>query len=173
MIRSILTALALCAATAAPALDSEHVEDRMTGTVVDRDGNQIGSVSVSETASGIVLVRVTATPLPSGAHGIHLHEVGACEGDFSSAGGHIAGDAGHGLVEDGTHPGDMPNGFVEVEALNYEALNERIAFQDHLRDDDGAALIIHSSPDDYMTQPSGDAGGRIACAVLTDAPQTD
>ena len=157
-------------ALAAPAFADGHVRERATGTIVDPDGENIGSVSLFDSGSGIVHVVVAATPLPAGPHGIHLHETGECEGDFSSAGGHISGDADHGLVEGGPHPGDMPNGHVEVEALNYEAFNSRIVVEEHILDEDGAALIIHSGPDDYVSQPSGAAGDRIACAVLTEAP---
>ena len=163
------TAIAALLLTAAPAFADSHVMERMTGTIIDRDGNNIGSVSVFESAAGPVRVTVAASPIPAGAHGIHLHETGACEGDFSSAGGHIADGMEHGLVEGGPHPGDMPNGFVEVEALNYEAFNANISVADHLMDADGTALIVHSGPDDYESQPSGDAGDRIACAVLEEA----
>jgi len=162
MIRATLA----CLAFAAPAFADGHVGPRLTGTMVNTSGANIGSVSVFETESGIVRVVVAARGLEPGAHSIHLHATGLCEGDFSSAGGHIAGDAQHGLVAGGPHPGDLPNGFVEVEALNYEAFNERIAVDRDLMDGDGSALIVHSGPDDYESQPAGDAGHPVACAVL-------
>ena len=158
--------LALALPTAA--LADGHVEARMTGTILDRNGGNIGSVSLFESASGVVRVTVAADGIPEGGHGIHLHETGVCEGDFSSAGGHVAGDANHGLVEGGPHPGDLPNGFVPAgaTALNYEALSNWVSVADDLMDEDGTALIIHAKPDDYESQPSGAAGDRIACAVL-------
>ena len=159
----------LLAATLVPAaaLADAHVGPRLTGTILDRDGANVGSVSVFETASGLVRITIAADlGVPDGAHGLHLHETGLCEGDFASAGGHIAGDARHGLVEGGPHPGDLPNGFVAGGALNYETFNGRISVTDDLADADGAALIVHSGPDDYESQPAGDAGDRIACAVL-------
>lgn len=150
----------------AAAFADAHVGPRMTGTIMSPEGENIGSVSLFETDSGVIRVNVQATGLAAGGHGVHLHETGLCEGDFSSAGGHIAGDANHGLVEGGPHPGDLPNGFVEDDGvLSMEALTDRIAV-DMLMDDDGSALIIHSGPDDYESQPAGDAGGRVACAVL-------
>ena len=171
-----LTALAASLFLAAPALADGHVAEdlaavvtvSMSGTILDRDGNNIGSISVLGTESGVTLINVAAIDMEPGAYGIHLHETGVCEGDFSSAGGHIAGDANHGFVAGGPHPGDLPNGFVSegATALNYQAYNERISFDDHLLDADGAALIIHGGPDDHVSQPGGDAGDRIACAVL-------
>ena len=168
-IAAAVLALAVPLAPAA-ALADAHVGMRVTGVIVDREGAEIGSVEVFETASGVVRVNVAASPIPAGGHGVHFHEIGECEGDFTSAGEHIAGGMEHGLVEGGPHPGDMPNGFVEVEALNYETFNAAISVGEHLLDEDGAALMIHSAPDDYESQPSGDAGDRIACAVLQEAP---
>ena len=167
--RLTLLSIAL-AGVALPAAADTMVGTRYTGDIVSRDGQNIGSVSLFPTASGLVRVNVAAIELPAGGHGLHLHEVGVCEGDFSSAGEHIAGDRQHGLVEGGPHPGDLPNGFVEEDgALNYETLNAFLDVDAHLGDADGAAFIIHSDPDDYETQPSGEAGDRIACAVLEPA----
>ncbi|MCK0167096.1 superoxide dismutase family protein [Jannaschia sp. S6380] len=162
----ILTLALPLALIAGPALADAHVGPRLTGTILNPAGENIGSVSLFDTASGVIRVNVQATGLSAGGHGVHLHETGLCEGDFSSAGGHIAGDANHGLVEGGPHPGDLPNGFVEEDGvLSMEALTDRITM-DVLMDGDGSALIIHSGPDDYESQPAGDAGDRVACAVL-------
>ena len=169
--RTAILPLAL-AALATPALSDAHVGARVTGDIMNRDGAIIGSISAFETASGIVRVSIQATGISPGAHGIHFHETGECTGDFSSAGGHIAGDADHGLVEGGPHPGDMPNALVQEDGvLAVEVFNERIDVEEHLRDEDGAAFIIHSGADDYTSQPSGDAGERVGCAVLNLEPQ--
>ncbi|MGB3555102.1 MAG: superoxide dismutase family protein [Jannaschia sp.] len=166
--RSLTIATALATALALPALADNHVGERVTGEIVSGDGASIGSVSVFETESGLVRLIIQATGMTPGAHGVHLHETGTCEGDFSSAGGHIPGDAMHGLVEGGNHPGDLPNGFVQGDGvLSMEAFKHNLSVDDHLLDGDGAALIIHSGPDDYETQPDGAAGDRVACAVLT------
>ncbi|UWQ20908.1 superoxide dismutase family protein [Jannaschia sp. W003] len=167
MIRTTLALLVL----ASPAFADAHVGPRVTGDIQNAAGEIIGSVSVFETASGIVRVNVQATEVEPGAHGVHLHEVGECTGDFSSAGGHIAGDANHGLVEGGPHPGDLPNAFVTEEGvLQMEAFNSRISVEEHLEDADGAALIIHAGADDYESQPGGESGDRVACAVLNNQP---
>lgn len=156
---------------AAPAFAQEEVGARATGNIVDRAGETIGSISAFETPTEIVRIVIQAVGIPPGTHGIHLHETGVCEGDFSSAGGHIADDRQHGLVEGGPHPGDMPNAYVGGDGeLSVEVWNHRISVEDHLLDEDGAAFIVHSGPDDYESQPAGDAGDRIACAVLDDVP---
>ncbi|WP_299651472.1 superoxide dismutase family protein [uncultured Jannaschia sp.] len=168
--RSLTVALP-CLLLAAPLFAQEDTGARVTGELVNAEGANIGSVSIFETPSGLVRVNVQGTELSAGGHGVHMHETGECEGDFTSAGGHIAGDMQHGLVEGGPHPGDLPNGFVEDDGvMSYEAFTDRISIEEQLLDEDGSALIVHSGADDYVSQPSGDAGGRVACAVLTEAP---
>ena len=93
--------------------------------------------------------------------------------DFKAAGGHFKGEnEAHGLlVGEGPHGGDMPNIHVpDSGALMIEVLNERVSLDGDdatlLLDSDGAAVMIHSGPDDYESQPSGAAGDRIACGVI-------
>lgn len=162
-----LAIAALPALFATPLLADDHVGARVTGDLTNPGGEIVGSVSVFETASGIVRIIVQATDLTPGTHGVHLHETGSCEDGFAAAGGHIADGMEHGLVAGGPHPGDLPNGFVGDDGvLSMEAFNTSISVADHLMDADGAALIIHSGPDDYESQPSGASGDRVACAVL-------
>ncbi|MBP1805596.1 superoxide dismutase family protein [Rubellimicrobium aerolatum] len=145
-----------------------------TGGIMDAQGNQLGNVSVSATASGHALVLINAEGLPPGIHAMHLHLVGACEGPgFESAGEHIAGGNEHGVMTDtGPHPGDLPNANVgEDGTLDTEAVAIGLTM-DMVFDEDGSAFIIHSDPDDYTTQPGGNSGDRIACAVIQAAPGT-
>lgn len=168
----LVPTLLLATALAAPAAAQDDVLARVTGDIVDAAGANIGSITVFDTPAGIVRVNVQATGIAPGPHGIHLHETGLCEGDFTSAGGHIAGDAMHGLVRGGPHPGDMPNAIVETDGvLSVEVFNAILDVRRDLMDGDGAAFIIHSGPDDYESQPSGDAGSRVACAVLNQMPE--
>ena len=145
-----------------------------TGGLVDSEGNEIGNVSVSATASGHALVLINAEGLPEGIHGVHLHLVGACEGPgFQSAGEHISGGDEHGVMTDtGPHPGDLPNAHIgEDGVLDLETFAIGLSM-DMVFDEDGSALIVHANPDDYTTQPGGNSGDRIACAVIEAAPGT-
>ncbi|ETX28075.1 superoxide dismutase family protein [Roseivivax isoporae] len=143
-----------------------------TAMLQGTDGTEHGTVNIQQTPSGQVMVTLDLTDIPEGPHGFHFHETGDCSADdFSSAGGHIAGDAEHGvLVEAGPHPGDFPNitagsdGIVQVSYFN-----ERIDVEDHLMDEDGAAVVVHLGADDYASQPAGDAGDRIACGEIRPA----
>ncbi len=145
-----------------------------TGGLVDSEGNEIGNVSVSATPSGHALVLINAEGLPEGIHGVHLHLVGACEGPgFESAGEHIAGGDEHGVMTDtGPHPGDLPNAHIGADGvLDMETFAIGLSM-DMVFDEDGSALIVHADPDDYTTQPGGNSGDRIACAVIQAAPGT-
>ena len=150
-------------ATAAQAADA-------TADVADREGNDLGAVRVHDTASGLALATLTLSNLPEGQFAVHLHETGDCQSeDFSSAGGHIAGDREHGvLVEGGPHPGDMPNLSVAENGIaQVEVVLPFLDVESDILDEDGAAFVIHSGIDDYETQPSGNAGDRMACGVFT------
>ena len=145
----------------------------MTATLKDSAGATIGTVQLHQDAAGVVQVRVDAAGLPAGAHGIHVHAVGRCDGpDFTTAGGHFNPTGRkHGLDSaEGAHGGDL----AQVPA-SFTGTGTHIATTDRLSltagplfigDADGSALVIHIAPDDQVTDPTGNSGARIACAVL-------
>jgi Cu-Zn family superoxide dismutase len=138
----------------------------------DAKGNEVGKAELTTAPSG-VLIRLDLTAVPAGEHAFHIHAVGKCEPpDFKSAGPHFNPDEKkHGLMNaEGPHAGDMPNlhvpgdGTLQVEVLNpMVTLNQKAA----LLDQDGSALVIHAGVDDYVSDPAGNAGDRIACGVVT------
>lgn len=141
--------------------------------MIGADGKTIGMAMLQDTPGG-VLVSTDLKGLPAGQHGFHFHEKGLCDAKqkFTTAGAHFtAGNPQHGLLVTGSHHGgDMPNAYVGTDGvLKTELLNTGVtltAGATSLADADGSALVIHAKPDDYKTQPSGDAGDRIACAVV-------
>ena len=143
--------------------------------IKSREGRDLGRVKIVETTAG-VLIKLKLRGLPPGPHGFHIHAVGKCEGDFESA-GPILNPLGakHGFLnEEGPMAGDLPNlfvaanGEVEVEILSPFVTLHKDS-EDSLLDGDGASLVIFERADDYMTEPYGNAGARIACGVLTPA----
>jgi len=115
---------------------------------------------------------VSASGLTPGDHGVHLHAVGKCEEPaFASAGGHL-NPAGrqHGMNNPaGRHLGDLPNlvaGADGTATLSYPLGDPASSLSASLFDADGTALVIHAGPDDYITDPSGNSGGRVACGVF-------
>ena len=138
----------------------------------DAAGQSLGSVAVSEGASGLTLA-VTASGMPAGTHGIHLHEKGLCEGPkFESAGKHWNPAAKqHGRDNpQGAHLGDLANFDIDASGAGTASFTVAGAMMasgaNMLADADGTALVVHAKPDDYKTDPSGASGDRIACAVL-------
>lgn len=157
---SVFMAGAACAADSAKA------------TVKDAKGNTVGTVTFTETPTG-VMFKAVFKGLPPGTHGLHFHETGKCEPPFRTAGGHFnPGQAKHGLLnDDGPHAGDMPNIHVPASGeLTIEVWNPMVTLQaeaeESLLDKDGTALIVHSGADDYKSDPHGNAGDRIACGVV-------
>ena len=132
------------------------------------DGKVRGTIHFRKRPSG-VHVQGTITGLPAGAHGFHVHEYGECSPpDFSSAGEHFnPTGAPHGSPKDARrHVGDLGN--VEAGAGGTVAIDYT---DPHLRFEGdrsilGRGVIVHEKADDFKTQPTGDAGGRLACGVI-------
>ncbi|TYC90665.1 superoxide dismutase family protein [Novosphingobium sp. BW1] len=173
-----MTALALLAVSLSPLAATgalaEHHDGKVSAAVIDTSGANVGQVDLEQTPAG-VLIKADVTGLTPGAHGFHIHETGTCDpaDGFKSAGGHFApGANSHGLmVEGGPHGGDMPNQTVGADGhLQTQVLNTGVtlmAGETSIHDGDGSALVIHEGADDYTSQPSGAAGSRVACAVLS------
>lgn len=149
------------------------VGETATAVVKLANGSDAGTVTLTEGTAG-VLLKFDLKGLPPGAHAVHVHETGKCEGDFSSAGGiHNPLGAKHGFLHDeGPMAGDLPNlhvaadGSVVAEILS-PFLTLSAEAEDGLFDPDGAAIIVEEKPDDYQSDPDGGAGARIGCGVIS------
>ncbi|QGP78108.1 superoxide dismutase family protein [Sphingobium sp. CAP-1] len=136
------------------------------------DGGARGTATVTQVTDGLHVL-VKAQGLTPGIHAVHIHTTGQCVGpDFASAGGHWNPTARkHGKDNPaGQHMGDMPNMTVAADgtgAIEYHVPGGTISEgATPLLDTDGAAIVIHAQADDNMTDPAGNAGGRVACGVL-------
>ena len=154
------------AASAAPA------QPAAVATIVGASGEALGSASITQMGDGMHLV-VKVAGMPAGEHGIHIHSVGQCDAPaFAAAGGHWnPGARKHGLFSpDGAHRGDLRNLLVAADgsgSMSAHISGGMIAGgEGALIDADGAAIVIHVGPDDMLTDPSGNSGGRIACGVF-------
>jgi len=131
-----------------------------------------GSVTFTEAEGGGAAVKLDLTGVPEGVHGFHVHEKGDCSApDATSAGGHFnphgMQHAGPGDVE--RHAGDFGNVIASASGVvKTELVMSGISLKEGAIDSAiGRGLILHAKRDDLTTQPTGDAGGRIACGVIT------
>jgi len=142
-------------------------------TVRNAAGATLGVLLFEPTSAGVHITG-TLTSLPAGEHGIHLHGVGKCDAsDFSTAGSHFnPGAAHHGLENPaGPHAGDLPNITVNPNGeVAVDLTTPRVMLgatpPTGIFDADGTAVVIHAGPDDQRTDPAGNSGARIACAVV-------
>lgn len=107
---------------------------------------------------------------PNGEHGFHVHEKGDCSsGDGMSTGGHFnPGGAPHGAHGKGVHhAGDLPSLRANASGVaTFSFESGTIAVGSGASNIVGKGLIVHRDADDYTTQPTGNAGPRLACAVI-------
>ena len=143
-----------------------------TAEVKTADGKDVGIVTLTQTRSGVRLSG-SLKGLPAGEHALHMHSVGKCEPPFTSAGPHFnPAQKKHGkLNPEGHHAGDMDNIVVPASGnLALKMVNKDITLEkgkpNSVFQEGGTAVVIHAAKDDYTTDPTGNAGDRIACGVV-------
>lgn len=133
------------------------------------DGTAIGRATARE-ATGGLRITIDAMGLSAGTHGAHIHTTGRCDApDFMTAGGHWnpAGTQHGSMNPAGPHEGDLPNIIIGTDGRGTLGVTIPGGTIAGLLDTDGAAMVIHASADDLMTDPSGKSGARIACGVFS------
>jgi Cu-Zn family superoxide dismutase len=165
VVAALILALAMIGCASSAPLTAVAVMEPKSGS------NVSGTVTFEEILEGTVRVTVDLKGVPEGVHGFHVHEFGSCNSeDGSSAGGHFnpigAPHAGPGDAL--RHAGDMGN----VVAGPDETVKTTLTFTSFTLSPGATsavdhAIILHASRDDLTTQPTGAAGGRIACGVIT------
>jgi Cu-Zn family superoxide dismutase len=163
----------LAIATLTPACTSLK-GDAQPGTTVQleaRSGSKVkGTLTLREQQDGVLISGDISGLMPNKAHGFHVHEKGDCSApDGMSAGPHFnPAGAPHGKAWSGPHhAGDMPN----LETDNWGVAHVSIVVAGATLSPGpssiaGRAIVVHRDPDDYATQPAGNAGPRIACGVI-------
>jgi Cu-Zn family superoxide dismutase len=150
---------------------STVAQDMAEARFVDLSGKESGIATLTQTPAG-VLFQIEINGLPPGKWvALHVHENGTCDHkvQHETAGGHFnPTGTEHGyFTVSGPHAGDMPNQKVGSDGRLYaQVLNAMVKLDGDKAAIRGKSLMIHSGPDDYKSQPAGDAGTRQACAVI-------
>jgi superoxide dismutase, Cu-Zn family len=127
-------------------------------------GQSVGTATLTPAKDGGVSVALDLKNLTPGRHALHFHQTPSCEGPaFTSAGGHYNPEnKKHGLQNpEGPHAGDM-NNFTVLK----DGTAKSIVVAPHMKMGVPAALVVHAGVDDLKTDPSGNAGDRVACGVV-------
>lgn len=169
MVKRLLAAAAVAAVAACQGVQTREAP-RAEAQLQPTTGNQVSGSATFVQVGDRVRVRAIVSGLkPNQEHGFHVHEVGDCSsGDGMSAKGHFNPHAkphGHGSAE--RHAGDLPNlradangrgeGRFEIDIITVSPGPGSVV---------GRGLIVHAQPDDYRSQPVGNAGARMACGVI-------
>ncbi|MEI9990961.1 MAG: superoxide dismutase family protein [Rhizomicrobium sp.] len=167
----VAVALATVFATQAPAAASKA---RAVAHMIARDGGAAGTITFAATSHG-VLIEYDLRGLTPGAHAIHIHTSGNCDPKvaFTSAGPHFSPDPTkmHGfMAQHSPHAGDLPNEFAAADGtLHASTISNAFSLgngKKSIFDRDGASIIVHARGDDYISQPAGNSGDRVACGVI-------
>ena len=157
------------------ALAADNAPKSAHADIMNAQGAKIGTAKITPTAKG-VKIAVTVSELTPGEHGIHIHNVGKCEGPaFTSAGGHFnPTNAHHGInntQDPHPHLGDLANLTVDASGKSKASFEiDGVTLGDganSLFHEGGTSLVIHAKADDLMSDPSGNSGDRIACGVIS------
>jgi len=171
--RSILAAAPIALLTLAGCQTAYESAATQIGSamILDRQGTQVGTARMFS-LGGDVTLNVSFTGLAAGDHAVHLHTAGDCSaGDFTSAGGHLnPGSSQHGTLNpQGAHLGDLPNVAIAADGSGTMSTILRgtiTAIENDVFDADGTAIVVHEGADDYLSDPAGAAGSRVACGVV-------
>src|SRR3954463_9415066 len=135
-----------------------------------KGNNASGTATFTQVGDKVRVVADVSGLNPGQQHGFHIHEVGDCSsGDGMSTKGHFnPGGKPHGNVSSGEHhAGDLPA--LQADKGGHAKLDvtvSGISVAPGPASIVGRGLIVHADPDDYKTQPTGNAGARIACGVI-------
>ncbi len=153
-----------------------NMEKMSTGNVLKAicmlyptQGNNVnGTITFTQTDKGVRVV-ADLQGLSKGKHGFHIHEFGDCSStDGMSAGGHYnpEGKSHSAPMDMSRHMGDMGNLEADESGKAHLEYTDATILLNGPNSILGRSVIVHKNEDDLKSQPSGNAGPRVACGVI-------
>ena len=131
-------------------------------------GSRVTGRATFRLEGGRMIIEADVDGLTPGRHGIHIHEFGDCGNNAKSAGGHFNPSGqkhGPGMLMD-SHAGDLGNLVADANGHAHAVLEtEHLSFMGGTKVI-GLSLVVHADPDDFVSQPAGNSGERVACGVI-------
>jgi Cu-Zn family superoxide dismutase len=168
---ALVVAAACAAKTRAPASPAKNAKESATSHLAPTAGSKVEGDAFFQRKGDAITLRLSVSGASPGVHAAHIHEKGDCGApDASSAGGHwnpTVKDHGR-WARDPFHLGDLGNIEVGADGTGSLELTTDLWALGTGEPNDvvGKSVIIHTAADDFTTQPTGNAGGRVACGVI-------
>lgn len=167
-----ISTLLLVATLAMVSCKTKTSSNQITISLEPKSESTVAGTATFIEKEGVVSLEAKLTGLTPGIHAIHIHEKADCSSpDGKSAGGHWNPTfKKHGKWGDEEyHKGDIGNFTADVDGnatVVFKTDEWCIGCGDDTKNILNKGLIVHENPDDYRTQPTGDAGGRVACSAI-------
>lgn len=168
----VLFTILIAVVISCKSISSNGVASKLNVTFEPKSSSNVNGSGIFSEKNGQVTFTANFTGLKPGIHAIHIHEKSDCSAaDGSSAGGHWNPTfKKHGKLGEGeAHKGDIGN-FTADEfgngSITFTTSEWSIGGDDTTKDILGKSLIVHQGPDDYISQPSGNSGARVACSAI-------
>jgi len=166
-----LAALALAALAGCASMGSPGAVAELAPTAAISPNPTLGKVTFTPLDHGVRVAGEVRGLAPNSEHGFHIHEKGDCGDNGNASGGHFNPAGGiHGkFAAPGSHAGELPSLMADASGVaRFRVDDHSISLTDGAANNVlGRALVVHRDRDDYTTQPAGNSGPRIACAVIS------